>query len=128
MSQPEIDFIQRHPGPDNLPAIARAIGELTEYPISRVYMGVKVKTGAYTLDPLRDRIILANGTFTITLPDAASADHVEYVIVNIGAGTVTVATVAGNINGSATIVNNTQYKSVRVASDGTNYFRTDIEF
>jgi hypothetical protein len=63
----------------------------------------------------------------VTLPDAAEADHVEYTVVaiDVTSGNVTVATGGGNINGGATVVLGTQYHSLKVASDGTNYYRTD---
>jgi len=108
--------------------MAQSIHELSQYPIHRAYRDVKTKSAAYTLDPELDRVILASGSTTITLPDAANADFVEYTVVKTDAGgtTVTVDTIAGNINGAASVGITTQYQSITVASDGSNYFRTDI--
>lgn len=62
---------------------------------------------------------------TITLPGASAAGTV-YIVKDEsgGAGTnnITVQGATGNIDGAATKVINTNYGSVSVFSDGTNYF------
>ncbi len=114
--------------------LQRAVAEISEYRLDRIFRNVKTKTAAYTMDPELDRVILVDasgGPVTITLPDAAEADYTEYVIVaidtNAGGNAVTVDTVAGNINGGGSVSTTTQYGSFRTVSDGANYFRTDID-
>lgn len=78
-------------------------------------------TGAYTIAS-GDDIILAAGTFTVTLPTAFFISGKEYTIKNIGSGAITVAQ-----NGSETIDGSTddvvlaQNDSVIVVSDGSNW-------
>lgn len=131
MARPEIDFREQVIGKKDHRGIVRAIHELSIYPIHRAYMDVKTKTADYTIDPLLDRVILVDasgGSVTISLPDAADADTVEYVIVAIVTGNDVVVDTVGsaNINGSSSVTTSTQYVSIRVVSDGTNYFRTDV--
>jgi len=137
MSRPNVDFPLQYPPADAPDLIARAIQELSSYQIHRAYRDVKTKTANYTIDPVLDRIILADGTSNtvlITLPSAAEADHTEYVIkaINITSA-VTVNTVAtdGTLDGvdinAAPITLNPVYNSIRVCSDGTNWFRTDVD-
>jgi hypothetical protein len=68
---------------------------------------------------------------TITLPNPSEADYTEYVVVLIAnhgtPNTLTVDGGDGNINGSGTVTTQTPFISIRVASDGSNYFRTDID-
>lgn len=70
------------------------------------------KTGIDTLT-LEEDFITANGTFTLTLPTIASASGHEYIIKNIGSGTVTIdGNGSENIDGAATYVMNVQYEWV----------------
>ncbi len=113
--------------------MARAISEMgieLNVALNRAARNVKTVTAAYTMDPIADRIIFADatgGAFTVKYPDAGEADHTEYTVVRIngGANAVTVGTVSGNINGSATVTLGTQYHGCAAASDRTNYIRTD---
>lgn len=50
------------------------------------------KTGTYTATASDHTIDCTSGTFTVTLPTAASIAGREYVIVNSGSGTITIAT------------------------------------
>ena len=82
------------------------------------------KAANYAMVPL-DGIILASGTISITLPDVSLADVVigkRYTVKNNGTGTVTVNTVAGTIDGAATLAMAVQYSSVDFVTDGTNWF------
>jgi parallel beta-helix repeat protein len=87
---------------------------------------VRPKTVNYTMLS-SDSIISATtgaGGITITLPDATKvAVGQPYVItkVDAGAGALTVAAVAGTINGAATITVTTQFSSRTFVSDGTNW-------
>jgi hypothetical protein len=78
-------------------------------------------TGAYSAN-LNDSIILANGTFTVTLPDAEQCKDKRYVVKNSGVGTITIASSAGNIDGAANIVLSVTMESVDLVSDGTNWW------
>ena len=130
MARPPVDIRERKPRPEDAGDIAKAVWELsreTNEGLNRAARDAKPKTSSYTMDPLRDRIILADGTITITLPDAAEADHTEYTVVRTGAaGTVTVDTGGGDINGAATVSLSSQFDTVTVASNGSDYFRTDL--
>jgi hypothetical protein len=136
MSRPDTDLPLQYPHPDDPDSIIQAIQELSSYQIHRTYRDVKTKTANYTMDPVLDRIILADGTSNtvlITLPSAAEADYTEYVVKAIDiTSAVTVNTVAtdGTLDGvdiNATPVTlNPVYNSIRVCSDGTNWFRTDV--
>ncbi len=130
MSRPDVEFPRHRPKAGDNRSIARAISEISLYPIERLYSTPKTVTAAYTLVVGEDRTIFADatgGAFTVTLPAAADADYVAYTVVAtvVSGGNVTVATGGGNINGAATVVLSTQYHSVQAESDGSNYFRTD---
>lgn len=77
-------------------------------------------SAAYNVQ-LLDNVILANGTFTVTLPNGPETTGRRYVIKNVGSGTITVDGGSGNIEGSATYTL-IAGQSVDVVSDGTNYF------
>lgn len=129
MPRPPVDIPEINLHRKDRRGIVEAIHNLSLIPVHRGFRDVKTKSAAYTMDPIFDRIILATGTTTITLPPADDADHVVYNIVRTGAATISVTTGGGTIDGvdvistPATIT--TQYKSISVASDGTNYFRVD---
>lgn len=112
--------------------MAKAIHELSLIPVHRGFRDVKTKSANYEMDAIFDRIILVTGEYKISLPAAADADHVVYTVVRIGASTVSVDVPLdgdGDIDGAdvwttpATITS--QYSSISVASDGTNYFSVD---
>ena len=136
MARPEIEFRSYSATGLVSEALAGAVSEISRYPIHRVYMDVKTKTAAYTMDPILDRIILGDGTSfvcPVTLPRAASADHVEYVVKAIGDGsnivTLTTDSADGTLDGTdinAAPITIDVNNSIRVVSDGTNWFRTDI--
>lgn len=74
-----------------------------------------------------DGVILVDttgGNITVTVPDAATVKGAEIVIkrTTAGANTLTVATGGGNIDGTATISINVQYRAIRIKSDGANYW------
>jgi hypothetical protein len=119
------DFRTEIPDPKNEAEMMKAVQDITHWPIWRCFREGIVVTESYTMEPERDRIVFVSGSgLTITLPDAADADATEYVVRNTdAANTVTVATVAGNIDGSSTYALGTS-AAVRVASDGTNYWVT----
>lgn len=64
-------------------------------------------------------------TITLPAPSTISIDQ-SFIIkdesINAGVNNITIATAAGNIDGSSTVVINTSGGSYTVKSDGTNYF------
>lgn len=66
------------------------------------------------------QMVLANGTFTVTLPAATSGTVVD--VKNVGSGTITVAPAAGVIDGAASFALSAQYQSITVVADGTNWW------
>ena len=58
---------------------------------------------------------------TITLPTATGAYGMYFVIKNTGAGTATIATTGGQTIDGASTQSLTQYQSLTVVSNGTNY-------
>ena len=86
---------------------------------------ISTKTSAYTITAT-DSVILANatsGAVTITLPTAASISGRQYTVKKIDAvNNVTLATTSSQtIDGSTTQVITSQYDSITVVSDGTNW-------
>ena len=133
MPRPWKEFFEQKPSPDDPEAMAQSIAELSQYTIARLYIDVKAKTATYTMDPIRDRYILADatgGAFTVKFPDATEADYIPYCVkrTNGGGNAVTVDTVAGNIDGGGSIAITTQYLSITAVSDGTNWWRIDKHF
>lgn len=82
---------------------------------------VTTQTGAYFV-AAGIGVVLANGTFTVTLPAAASNSGRTINVKNIGTGTITVGSAGGTIDGSASITIAQRYNSMTVVSDGTNWF------
>lgn len=68
-----------------------------------------------------DSTINANGTFTITLANTGIPTGKRFYIKNIGTGTITVSS-AANIDGSTSLTLPTQYQSIIVQWDGTQYW------
>lgn len=71
---------------------------------------------------LLDNVVIANGTFTVSLPAGPETTGRRYTVKNIGSGVITVDPI-----GTATIENAATYtlvaaQSVDVVSDGTNYW------
>lgn len=87
---------------------------------------VQTKTGDFTADATA-AVYLCNGTMTITLPaPGAAGANMHWTIKNIGTGTLTIDPAGSvTIDGAATHVMATQYQSIGIVSDGTNYFIVD---
>lgn len=68
-----------------------------------------------------DTIILANGTFTVTLPSPSTCKNKRFSVKNIGAGVITTDAAIGNIDNVATM-NLASMVAIDVVSDGTNYW------
>lgn len=78
---------------------------------------VTSQSAAYTAG--NNQIVLANGTFTVTLP--APVANAQVVVKNTGTGTITVSSTA-LIDGASTAVLGQRYASLTVVSDGTTFF------
>ena len=122
-----IEFRNEVPNPGDDMQTLKAIAELSRFPIARCFQEVTVVDSEdYTMEPERDRVVLVSdslsvgGGVTITLPDPAYADAVEYVVRNIDTNTVTVATPSGSIEGGSL----TSLLGGRWATDGTDYWLT----
>jgi hypothetical protein len=63
---------------------------------------------------------VTSGSPTITLPAASTASYLYFVIKNSGAGTVTLASAGGTIDGAST-QSIAQYASLTIVSNGTNW-------
>jgi hypothetical protein len=80
-------------------------------------------TDPITLTVATEIFNASSGTFTVTLPTAASIAGKKITVKNSGTGDVTVdADGSETIDGSANFLLDTQYDSVTVVSDGTNWF------
>ncbi len=80
------------------------------------------KTGAYTLTA-SDVVVLADGTFTLTLPTAVGIAGKMYYIKNIGTGVITVdGDGSETIDGGATAVLTDQYTAITIISDNTEWW------
>jgi hypothetical protein len=78
-----------------------------------------VKSSNYTIKNW-DGVILASGTITITLPTATTAVR-PFTIKNTSTGLITVATTSSQTIDGVTTVPLTQYESITVVSDGSNW-------
>ena len=82
------------------------------------------KTENYTAT-IADNTILCgagNETFTVTLPAASGVSGIIYNIKNVGTGTITVDGASSEtIDGATTQVISTQYDSVMIQCDGSNW-------
>lgn len=82
---------------------------------------VTTQTGNYTV-LTTDDIVLVNGTYTMTLPTAVGATGKEYIVKNIGTGTVTVdGDGVETIDANATVALS-PYEALKIVSDGTEWW------
>lgn len=81
------------------------------------------KTGAYTITGTDWMVDCTANTFTITLPSASTVGAgKQFVVKNSGTGTITVdGNGSETIDGGLTAVLSTQYESITIVSDGSNY-------
>ena len=85
-------------------------------------MAYVAKTGAYTTTENDHTINCTTGTFTVTLQTAVGVTGREYVVKNTGTGVITVGTTSSQtIDGSTTYTLGSQYKYVKIQSDGANW-------
>lgn len=104
------------------------VGTPSGIPTSTLQIGGSFATFSRSITALRtlditDQTVFANGTFTVTLPTAVGIADREYLIKNTGSGTITIATTSSQtIDGSTTQSLATQYKYIRVKSDGAAWY------
>jgi hypothetical protein len=102
-------------------ALEHMAGNATTDPFGMHKWSTRTVTTNYTLTNF-DHNVFANGTLTITLPTAVGIAGKPFYIKNIGTGTVTVATSAGQtIDGQSSISLSSRYADVMVVSNGTNW-------
>jgi hypothetical protein len=78
-------------------------------------------SNTYTIQTTDNTIECVSGTFTVTLPTAIGVKGKQYVIKNIGSGTITVSTTSSQtIDGNNTI-SLTQNDSIVVISDDSDW-------
>jgi hypothetical protein len=77
----------------------------------------------YTITATDSIIDCTSGTFTVTLPTAASITGRQYIIKNSGTGVITVAAASSRrrLMGATTYSLGSQYKYVVVVSNGANW-------
>lgn len=94
---------------------------VTNTPISTVQS--VLTTSSNTVINATNSIVLANGTITLTLPDATVNTGRTFTIKNVGVGRVTVVTSTATqfIDGDTTWVLQYQNSAFNVTSDGTNW-------
>jgi hypothetical protein len=78
-----------------------------------------VSTGSL-VTAVAGQMVLANGTFNVTLPAATAGAVVD--VKNVGAGVITVLPASGAIDGIGSYALSVQYQSVTVVADGTNWW------
>jgi hypothetical protein len=97
---------------------------LAEFRYSEKFSAAKTTTYTATGD---ETVIPCSGSaFTVTLPAAANMTGKELTIVKTDSSLTNIITIDGNasetINGSLTTTLNTQYESVTIVCDGSNWF------
>lgn len=86
-----------------------------------VKRNVVTKSALYTLTASDHIVIATSGTWTATLPTAASIAGTEYIIKNSGSGIITVDPAGTETIDGSTTIDLAQYDSLTVVSDGTNW-------
>ena len=101
---------------------ASSIGQAKFSVEGSVAFGYSAQTATYTATITDHFINCTANTFTVTLPTAVGITGRQYVVKNSGAGVITVdGDAAETIDGATTVSLPTQYESITLASDGTNW-------
>ena len=87
--------------------------------VSKVVVSSLTAAGTLSAD---DELVLCNGTFTVTLPPAASSEGKVYLIKNIGSGTITIDGDDSETIDESTTKSLYQYESNQCVSDGTEWW------
>jgi hypothetical protein len=107
---------------DDLPAATIAAMAASGVVVDDAHVAVRTVTATYAITAA-DEIILANGTFTVTLPTAVGVVGKRYTVKNTGVGTITVArTSSQNIDGAASNLSlSTSKRAVVLVSDNAGW-------
>jgi hypothetical protein len=88
-----------------------------------IRLGITIQGANYSVLSSDYTVLVNAATKTMTLPAASAVFGKVFVVKLIASGTTaTVATSGGNIDGSATYTLASQYASIMVQSDGSNYY------
>lgn len=124
-------YITGKNGHDSTASTTSLVGVNTSAPNSTLHVSGSLslpyaaKTTTYTITVTDHTIDCTTGTFTVTLPTAASITGREYTVKNTGAGVITLATTSSQtIDAATTYSLATQYKYVTVISNGANWIIT----
>ena len=91
--------------------------------VSRTGIAINAYSALHTVAQWEDTC-LENGTYSVTLPPAATMEGRRLTIKNNGVGTITIdGDGAETIDGAATYALAAQYLSVELESDGANWHR-----
>ncbi len=78
-------------------------------------------SNTYSIQSTDNTIECVSGTFTVTLPTAIGVIGKQYVIKNVGSGTITVATTSSQTIDGNNTVSLTQNESIIVVSDDSDW-------
>lgn len=111
--------------PDPVKVLSEGIDSATSAAFDVIYLNATTAlTALYTVQASdRGKLLTADGTFTITLLAAGTAGAgFSVTIKNIGSGTITIdGDDTETIDGALTLVLSTQYDSMTLTSDGSNW-------
>lgn len=92
-----------------------------EYPLA--VASVTASVAATAAASVSNAVVLASGTYNVTLPSPSSYLGQHIYVKNTGSGSVTVVPHASEkIDGGSTVGLNSQYGEVELTTDGTNWF------
>lgn len=98
------------------------VSDLPDAPVEVTPLSATAPLSTPPVNATRE-IYTATGTITVTLPAATTLPSgFQYDIKNIGTGTVTINGGGTNIDAAATFDIATQYNSITIVSNGTQYF------
>lgn len=88
--------------------------------VNGLQLNISSTTGNYTA-ATSDNVVLANGTFTVTLPSSANASGSLFYIKNIGSGTITLDGQGAETIDSQTSWNIDVNSTMAIVSNGTGW-------
>ena len=94
---------------------------LTTPQVNGLDLSIRTEVGTYTATATDD-VILANGTFSVNLPAAASSTGKVFKIKNVGTGVITIdGNSSETIDGATTFKIHAQYEEATISCDGSNW-------
>lgn len=94
---------------------------LNERTSGRIMTNMKTVTSAFTATA-DEATILANGTFTVTLPTAVGIRGKTYTVKNIGTGVITVEPDGSETIDTCANFVLSQHETIRIQSDNANWW------